>query len=115
MELDQEEKRKSLMEQANFSRLIIVQLGKGNTYDNIKQIQDEIDPKILALVPEATSNLKFIPYLSTGQNIHQCDFLYETQDGSIFVEDTVEEMQEIKEQKDKILRQVYFASKPNQV
>jgi hypothetical protein len=38
MQLDQEEKRKSLMEQANFSRLIIVQLGVGHKYEDIKQI-----------------------------------------------------------------------------
>lgn len=74
-------KRGELVDQASFSRLIIVKLGQGSVFKDLKEIQTELDRRILALVPEDCVNKEQIPYLSTGQRLHNAEIVFESADG----------------------------------
>ena len=94
LQFEKENKRLNLVNQANFSRLIILQLGQGHKFTDLTQIQTELDLRILSLAPDDCVNKKNIPYMSLGTNLHQSELLYQSADKTIFVEDTVEEVTE---------------------
>ena len=51
MEIHDPEKQMGLLEQTGMTRLVIVILGRGHSYDNLDQIKTELNPGIIALMP----------------------------------------------------------------
>ena len=70
------------------TRLIIVILGRGHSYENLDHIKEELNPGVVSLVPQDCSNASNIPYLSTSTIIHLREQVFEN--ASIIVEDFVQ-------------------------
>jgi hypothetical protein len=62
--------RASLCEQVGVSRLVMVMLGHGHNIGNMKEVSDELSPKILELAPEGCTTNP-IPIMSAGEDIGQ--------------------------------------------
>ncbi len=91
---------------SKYSRLIVVTLNHLHKFGTIEDIQKELSPKIMSLVPEDCVNRDKIPYLKIGDNIGQrvtvCN-----QNG-IIVED-------VADFDGAIIRRLFFESKIEQV
>lgn len=83
-------------------------LNHGHTFIDIEAVKLELSPKILDLAPRGCSNFKEIPFLTVGKDIGERAQVYTSTDKSMFVED-------IKTESGDVLRQVVFASKPEQI
>ena len=77
MNIGEPRERRNLFKYCQYSRMIIVILGKTHKYESIEQIQAELNHKILELSPGDCSNIKEIPYLSTHKTVHVHDYIYE--------------------------------------
>lgn len=51
------------------SRLIIIFLGHGHVFPDLKAVQDELNAKILDLSPQGCSNYNDIPIMTAGGDI----------------------------------------------
>jgi hypothetical protein len=71
------EEQRALFKVAQFTRLIIVILGKNHKYESLDLIKTELNPKILDLAPSDCSNISAIPYMSTNKTLHVRDYVYE--------------------------------------
>lgn len=49
--------RQNLCAQAEVSRLVVIFLGHGHKFDSLKEVQDELNAKILDLAPGGCSNI----------------------------------------------------------
>ena len=56
LQITKPEAQNKILEQTNFSRLVIVVLSRGCKYESIKLIQEEISPKIMELAPADCAN-----------------------------------------------------------
>ena len=74
-----------VLEQAPFTRLVIVILGRGHKYSSIEQIQEELNGKMNDLAPKDCSNRAKIPYMATTRKLHLRETVFE--DDELFVED----------------------------
>ena len=61
------------------SRLIIILLNPGFTFNNMKEIQSELNPVILRIIPENCTNLP-CPYLTDGDELGERLILKQTKD-----------------------------------
>lgn len=100
--------KSNLVQQAGFSRLIIITLNHGHKFDSIETVKNDLSPKVLELAPQNCANYKEIPFLTIGKDIGERGEVFQSADGSIFVED-------LKDEQSNIYRQVIFSSKPEQV
>lgn len=98
----------ALVNQAGYSRLIIITLNHGHKFDSIETVKAELSPKVIDLAPSNCSNYKEIPFLTIGTDIGERAELYRSADDSIFVED-------LKDNEGNLYRQVIFSSKPEQI
>ena len=84
------------------SRTIIIYLGYGHKFADLKSIQDELNAKILDLAPTDCENYKEIPIMTVADNVGEVAILDAKIPGIL--------IQDIKSE-DMILRQVIFESK----
>ena len=89
MEIHDPEKQMGLLEQTGMTRLVIVILGRGHSYENLDQIKTELNPGIIALMPQDCTNAANIPYMSTGHVIHLREVVFEN--AQIVIEDFVQQ------------------------
>jgi hypothetical protein len=59
------------------TRLVIVILGRGFTYESLDKIKEELNPGVISLMPSDCANAGQIPYLSTSQVIHLREVVFE--------------------------------------
>ena len=59
------------------TRLVIVILGRGHTYENLDKIKEELNPGIVSLMPTDCSNASSIPYMSSSRVIHLREVVFE--------------------------------------
>lgn len=111
MQVDEFESQKKIRQQTGFSRLVIVVLGRGHKYESLKQIQDELNPKVMDLCPSDCSNRSQIPYLSTNSHLHVRDTVH--YDKTLYIEDYIES--EVGAEELVVLRQVFFHANPTVV
>jgi hypothetical protein len=83
-------------------------LNHGHKFSDIEAVKSELSPKILDLAPRGCSNFKEIPFLTVGKDIGERVQVHISSDKGIFVED-------YKTEKGDVLRQLVFASKPEQI
>ena len=67
----------SLLEQTGNTRLVIVILGRGHSYESLDKIKEELNPGIVSLVPADCANADSIPYLSSSRVIHLREVVFE--------------------------------------
>ena len=77
MDIFNPEKQISLLEQIGNTRLIIVVLGRGHTYESLDKIKEELNPGIVSMIPEECTNAQSIPYLSSSRVIHLRELVFE--------------------------------------
>ena len=82
-------------------------LGKGHSYESLESIKEELNPKMVDIMPVDCTNRDTVPYLSTTQALHLKEAVYE--DEKIVVEDSV---LEVAGQEPTILRQLVFRANP---
>lgn len=89
------------------SRLIVIFLGHGHKFGELKEIQDELNAKILDLSPQGCSNYNEIPIMTAGNDIGDKSIvdLAEDQIEGMIVQDTKGTEAGI------VLRQVIYESK----
>ena len=56
MEIEHEEIQESVHAMAQVTRLVIVTLSKGHSYEGLEQVKDELNPKIIDIIPEGCTN-----------------------------------------------------------
>ena len=61
--------RQDLCKQTKSSRIIVIILGHGHTFDKFEEIKSELSPKIIELAPMYCSNLSEIPFMTAGSDI----------------------------------------------
>ena len=110
MDIHNEEKQKKLLEQTGMTRLVIAILGRGQTYENLDKIKEELNPGIISLMPADCLNASSIPYYSSGNIIHLREVVYESE--QLIIEDFV---QAGEDEEPQVLRQMIFPSKPTQI
>ena len=67
----------NLLEQTGNTRLVIVILGRGHTYESLDKIKEELNPGIVSLVPADCANADSILYLSSSRVIHLREIVFE--------------------------------------
>ena len=112
MDIHNPEKQMSLLEQTGNTRLVIVILGRGHTYESLDKIKEELNPGIVSLVPADCANADSIPYLSSSRVIHLREVVFEN--AQIAIEDFVQAGADESEEP-QVLRQMIFTSKPTQI
>jgi hypothetical protein len=85
MDIHSEERQRALFDDAHFSRLIIVILGRNHKYESLEHIKAELNQRILELTPPDCSNRSGIPYMSTSKTLHVRDYVFE--DSQMWVQD----------------------------
>lgn len=85
MDIFDEERQLSLLEQTTMARLVIVILGRGHVYESLDQIKEELNPGIVSLTPADCTNKAEIPYLSSSRIIHLREVVFEN--NQIIIED----------------------------
>ena len=111
MDIYNEERQLSLLEQTTMARLVIVILGRGHTYDSLDKIKEELNPGIVSLTPPDCTNKTEIPYLSSSRIIHLREVVFEN--NQLIIEDYAEQGEA--DQEPVILRQMIFTSKPQMI
>lgn len=81
-------KQRALFDIAPFARLIIVILGRAHKYESLNQIKEELNPKIVELIPPDCVNKEKIVIFSTNETLHVRDYVFE--DNQMWVTDTQE-------------------------
>lgn len=66
-----------MLEQTGMTRLVIVVLGRGHTYENLDKIKEELNPGVISLMPADCINAASIPYLSSSRIIHLREVVFE--------------------------------------
>jgi hypothetical protein len=86
-------------------------LGAGHKFESMKEVQEELNSKILELAPKFCSNRKEIPIMTAGEDIGEKALIDVTAEG---IEGMI--VQDVKSQQPGVvLRQVIFESKFDQV
>jgi len=111
MDIHNAEKQMALLDQTGMTRLVIVILGRGHTYENLDQIKLELNPGVVSLMPADCSNAGKIPYLSSSRIIHLREVVYEND--QFIIEDFVQQGEDSEEPQ--VLRQMIFTDKPTQI
>jgi len=70
---------------SKYSRLIIVTLNHLHKFGSLEEVQKDLSPRIMSLVPEDCANKDKIPYLKIGDNIGKRATVYH--DKGIIIED----------------------------
>ena len=100
-----------LAQGADYSRLVVVALGRTHVFDSLKQVQDELSGKILELVPSSVMKKdEKVPYLTVAEGIGARTIVYKGMSkfsGEFFVE------QVTGSDKDTVMRRLIFQSNPN--
>ena len=99
--------RQNLCAQAEVSRLVVIFLGHGHKFDSLKEVQDELNAKILDLAPGGCSNINHIPIMTAGEDIGSKTIFDHGVEGMI--------VQDLKSASGTVLRQVIFESKYDQI
>jgi hypothetical protein len=82
---------------------VVIFLGHGHKFDSLKEVQDELNAKILDLAPGGCSNYNEIPIMTAGEDIGSKTIIDHGIDGFI--------VQDLKPADGPVLRQVIFESK----
>lgn len=98
--------RQQLCTQAQASRLLVVHLGNGHKFSSMKEVQDDLNAKILDLAPTDCANFNQIPIMSVGEDIGQKSLI--DVKGKTGIEGFI--IQDVKGG-DQIVRQIIFESK----
>lgn len=99
--------RQNLCVQVEVSRLIVIFLGHGHKFDSLKEVQEELNGKILDLAPGGCSNISQIPIMTAGEDIGSKSIIDTGVEGLI--------VQDLKSASGTVLRQVIFESKYDQI
>ena len=89
LNIDSEEAQAQVHDSAGHTRLVIVTLGKGQSFESLDQIKDELNPKIVDIIPSDCTNRNQVPYFSTSTTLHQKETVHENK--TLRVEDCVVE------------------------
>jgi len=95
-----------LQSDSNYSRLIIVTLNHKHNFGTMEEIQQELNPKVMTLVPKDCVNVDKIPYLRIGENIGKRETIYN--DKGILIED-------VEDFDGAIIRRLFFESKIEEI
>lgn len=120
----------ALVRQANVDRLIFVQMNRGHSFANVKQVQNELSPVINTMVPVAVMDQTGIPYLAVADNVGWREMVAEgtsASTGDYFVENVADSDNEEEENKpstkskkaetrpSRLLRRLLFTSNRNAI
>ena len=87
LEIESEEAQAQIHDSVAHTRLVIVTLGKGQIFESLDQIQEELNPKIVDIIPTDCTNRTKVPYISTSKILHQKETVYESK--NLRVEDCI--------------------------
>jgi len=88
LNIDSYEAQNDVSHQVNMARLVIVVLGRAHKYKDLQQVQDELSAMILDLCPSSCVNKENIPFLTSRNNLHVRELVYE--DLEVVVEDVID-------------------------
>lgn len=103
-----EEGAAELAQGAGFSRLILVALGRGHTFESTAQVQEELNSKILELAPNTMNSTERIPYLTIEEGIGKRNIIHRGHSdlsGELFIEEVYDQ--------NELLRRLVFLSNTN--
>lgn len=105
-----EEGAEELASGAGFSRLIIVQLGRGHVFESTTQVQEELNGKILELAPDTMRTDEKIPYLTVQEGLGARNIVHQGH-SAVSGEYFIEEVEDAGDH----LRRLVFLSNSNMI